>query len=102
MSEYATRAELRDAEARLSRDIRDTERILRDRDDAKAKELRDEFLDAVHQSEGRITHRVDGVDSHLDRQDALLQGRRVNWKTWALGIIGTVVAFAFLKYGLHV
>lgn len=103
--DYATREELdRRAEAIL-RDLRDTERLLRDRDDEKERILRAEFIQAVQASEDRMHDRLDGIDQHLTEQDRWLMRRRFVWRTWRRDLLGaTIAALAalFIYYGFHI
>lgn len=78
VSEFATREDLR----RLESDLRDTERILRDRDDEKERMLRAEFVQAIEVSDARVVRRFDRIDQTLEAQNRYIMKKRFEWKTW--------------------
>lgn len=105
MADCATREELDRLGDRLTRDLRDTERLLRDRDDDKERQLRAEFIQAVQDSERRTHDRLDSIDNHLTEQDRWIMRRRFVWRTWRRDLLGaTIAALAalFIYYGFHI
>lgn len=105
-SDFATNERVDRLVGDLRKDLLDTERLLRDRDDEKEQQLRSEFLVAVKDSEDRLHGRLDGVDAHLTRQDEYLLGRQINWpKTWVgagVGAVSMIAAYAALHFGFHI
>lgn len=110
-ADYATRDELDD----LRRDLVNTERLLRDRDDQKQAELRAEFIKAIQASDERHDQRFDKIDDTLEHQNEMMaqkaedaekdeEAKKQVWPTWwrtvALYVIATVMA-ALLLAGLH-
>lgn len=106
MADYATRAELDRLGDRLTRDLRDTERLLRDRDDEKERQLRAEFIQAVQDSERRTHDRLDSIDNHLTEQDRWIMRRRFVWTKWRRDLsaltAASVVAALILHYFFHI
>lgn len=104
--DYATRGDLDHLRDQLNRDLRDTERLLRDRDDDKERQLRAEFIQAVQDSERRTHDRLSDIDAHLTAQDAYLMRRRLIWPNWRRDLaaltLSTVVAGLVLHFGFHV
>lgn len=105
-SDYATNARVDTLVGELRKDLTETERLLRDRDDKKEKQLRAEFLTAVKDSEDRLHGRLDGLESHLDDQDEMLQKKAEVWPTWwrsfLLFAAASVVAALTLHFLFHV
>lgn len=96
-SEFATREDLR----RLESDLRDTERILRDRDDEKERMLRAEFVQAIDMSDARVAQRFDKIDQTLEIQNRYIMKKRFEWKTWRRDtgalFVGTILASVIVK-----
>lgn len=101
-SDYATHDDLDN----LRRDLRDTERLLRDRDDEKERGLRAEFLTAVKDSEDRLHGRLDGLEEHLDQQDEVLAKKAEVWPSFWRSLLlfcaASVVAALILHFIFHV
>lgn len=112
-SEYATRDEV---EA-VRRDLRDTERLLRDRDDEKERILRAEFVQAINESDARHDARFDKIDNTLDDQTEMMKQQSDEklekaeeraeiwpnfWRTLALFALATIVATLALHFGFGV
>lgn len=105
-SDFATNERVDRLVGDLRKDLLDTERLLRDRDDEKEQQLRTEFLTAVKDSEDRLHGRLDGLESHLDDQDEMLQKKAEVWPTWwrsfLLFAAASVVAALTLHFLFHV
>lgn len=94
---YVSHEELRQAEERLSRNIVETERI-----------LRNEFTVAVQTLASTVDDRFDHVDAHLTRQDEYLLRRADDeakegngWQRWAIAlVISVILAVALRHYGI--
>lgn len=94
---YVSHEELRRAEERLSKNILETERL-----------LRNEFTVAVQTLASTVDDRFDHVDAHLTRQDEYLLKRAndeakegVNWQKWAIAlVISVILAVALHHYGV--
>lgn len=105
-SDFATNERVDRLVGDLRKDLLDTERLLRDRDDEKEKQLRAEFLTAVKDSEDRLHGRLDGVDAHLTRQDEYLMTKADIWpNVWrsmmALAL-ASVAAAIILHFGFNI
>lgn len=105
VAEYATRGELEGVDRRvedLRRDLQNTERILRDRDEEKERSLRAEFVEAVRASEDRSHERFDKLDAHLERQDAYIMRRRFRFAKPRMDVlvlaVGTLAAMVFAHF----
>ena len=98
---FATHEDLdRRAEA-ITRDLRDTERILRDRDDDKERALRAEFLQAVRDSDKRAQDRFDKIDATLDEQNKYIMRRRFVWASWRRDTLALLVSGLAVSLILH-
>lgn len=100
--DFITRAEHQAAIDRLDRADQDLAKQITETE----RQLRTEFVASVEASEGRISHRIDGVDAHLTLQDQYIIGRKIDWKKTIVGaLIGAasmVAAYAVLHFGLHI
>lgn len=96
-SDFATKEDIRV----LQQDLRDTERLLRDRDDDKERMLRAEFVQAIEASDTRAASRFDKIDMTLEAQNRFIMKKRFEWPTWrrdtAALLIGTLLAMIIAK-----
>lgn len=97
VGDYATRGDLDGVREALTRDLRDTERLLRDRDDERERLLRAEFVAAVSAATAASERRFDHIDEVLSEQNKYIMRRRFSWSTWrrdtlALTLSGVAVA----------
>jgi hypothetical protein len=97
VAEYATKDDL----AELRRDLRETERILRERDEQKERQLRAEFVDAVRHSDERTDRHFRDLETHLDRQDEFIMRRRFTWSTWRRDVARFAAASVVATLVLH-
>lgn len=78
-NDYATRADLDRIHQSLSRDLLETERLLRERDDEKERSLRAEFVDALDRSDGRTRQGFIEVKAMLEQQNRWIMRDRFAW-----------------------
>lgn len=97
LSHLATRDEL----IAVTRDLRDTERMLRDRDDEKERLLRAEFVAALNMSDERSQKRFDKIDNTLAEQNKYIMKRRLEWPTWRRDTLALFVAALSGSLALH-
>lgn len=101
MSEYATRADLDRVHQSLSKDLLDTERLLRDRDDEKERALRAELLAAIERSDQRTSSGFTEVKGMLEEQNRFIMRRRFAWSTWRRDLLGLAVSGVAVSVALH-
>lgn len=99
------------AEQALRDDIRDTERMLIERSERREDAIRQDFAQAVRESEARTHERIgalgDHLDGRLDAQDTvldLIQKARtaVSGRVWSfLGLVGAAVIGSLVYVAFH-
>lgn len=105
-SDFATNERVDTLVADLRKDLLETERILRDRDDQKEQQLRADFIQVVKDSEDRLHGRLDGLETHLDQQDEVLAKKAEIWPTFWRSLLlfcgASVVAALILHFVFHI